>query len=165
MRIYNGTKSQLDLPLSGIQRISVPPRAVSGDIMPSNEFLSLLVSSFDYSEIALIVSGPYEISMCAGVSGSVGFVVQTLEEAIERFAEKKPEEVIVEAKVSQPEEVVKPEEKNDSQDDTNKTKEESADKVDEQPKSKLDVGVVVDTEAKVSQPVVEKAEKKTKKGK
>ena len=170
MRIYNGTKSQLDLPLSGIQRISVPPRAVSGDIMPSNEFLSLLVSSFDYSEIALIVSGPYEISMCAGVSGSVGFVVQTLEEAIERFAEKKPEEVIVEAKVSQPEpvvvkpeEIVKPEEKNDSQDDTNKTEEESADKVDEQ--SKLDVGVVVDTEAKVSQPVVEKAEKKTKKGK
>lgn len=96
MRIYNGTKSQLDLPLSGIQRISIPPRTVSGDVMPSNEFLSLLVSSFDYSEIALIVSGPYEISMCAGVSGSVGFVVQTLEEAIERFAEKKPEEIVEE---------------------------------------------------------------------
>lgn len=92
MRVYNGTNSQLDLPLSGLQRISIPPRTVSGDVMPSNDFLSLLVSSFDYSEIALIVSGPYEISMCAGVSGSVGFVVQSLEEAIERFAEKKPEE-------------------------------------------------------------------------
>ena len=92
MRVYNGTNSQLDLPLSGSQRISIPPRTVSGDVMPSTSFLSLLVSSFDYSEIALIVSGPYEISMCAGVSGSVGFVVQTLEEAIERFAEKKPEE-------------------------------------------------------------------------
>ena len=91
MRIYNGTNSQLNLPLSGIQRISIAPKSVSGDIMPSNEFLSLLVGSFDYSEIALIVSGPYEISMCAGVSGSVGFVVQSLEEAIERFAEKKPE--------------------------------------------------------------------------
>lgn len=92
MRVYNGTNSQLDLPLSGSQRISIPPRTVSGDVMPSNDFLSLLVSSFDYSEIALIVSGPYEITMCAGVSGSVGFVVQSLEEAIERFADKKPEE-------------------------------------------------------------------------
>ena len=92
MRVDNGTNSQLDLPLSGSQRISIPPRTVSGDVMPSNDFLSLLVSSFDYSEIALIVSGPYEITMCAGVSGSVGFVVQSLEEAIERFAEKKSEE-------------------------------------------------------------------------
>ena len=97
MRIYNGTNSVLDLPLSGIQRLSIPPRAVSGDFMPTNEFLSLLVTSFDYSEIAVIVSGPDEISMCAGISGSVGFVVQTLEEAIERFAEKV--EPVVEEKV------------------------------------------------------------------
>ena len=99
MRIYNGTNSQLDLPLSGTQRISVPPHSVSGDIMPSNEFLSLLVSSFDYSEIALIVSGPYEINMCAGVSGSVGFVAQSLDEAIERFAEK--EDVMPVAEVNE----------------------------------------------------------------
>lgn len=103
MRIYNGTNSQLDLPLSGTQRISVPPRSVSGDIMPSNEFLSLLVSSFDYSELALIVSGPYEINMCAGVSGSVGFVAQSLDEAIERFAKKedKPVEKKVEEKTEE----------------------------------------------------------------
>ena len=90
MRIYNGTKSMLDLPLTGIQRLSIPPLAVSGDFMPTNEFLSLLVTTFDYNELAIIVSGPYEISMCAGVSGTVGFVVQSLEEAIERFTEKKP---------------------------------------------------------------------------
>lgn len=95
MRIYNGTNSQLDLPLSGTQRISVPPHSVSGDIMPSNEFLSLLVGSFDYSELALIVSGPYEITMCAGVSGSVGFVVQSLDEAIERFAKKEEDTPVV----------------------------------------------------------------------
>ena len=91
MRIYNGTKSMLDLPLTGMQRLSIPPHAVSGDFMPTNNFLSLLVTTFDYSELAVIVSGPYEISMCAGVPGSVGFVVQTLEEAIERFSEKSPE--------------------------------------------------------------------------
>lgn len=86
MRVYNGTNSQLDLPLSGNQRISISAHSVSGDIMPSTEFLSLLVGSYDYSEIALIVSGPFEINMCSSVSGSVGFVVQSLEEAIERFA-------------------------------------------------------------------------------
>lgn len=94
MRVYNGTKSQLDLPLSNLQRITIPAHAVSGDIMPSTEFLSLLVGSYDYSEIALIVSGPYEINMCAGVSGSTGFVVQSLEEAIERFA---PKEIVTSA--------------------------------------------------------------------
>lgn len=88
MRVYNGTKSQINLPLSGTQRITIPAHSVSGDIMPSNEFLSLLVSSYDYKELALIVSGPFEINMCAGVSGSVGFVVQSLDEAIERFATK-----------------------------------------------------------------------------
>ena len=101
MRIYNGTNSQLDLPLSGTQRITVSPNSVSGDIMPSNEFLSLLVGSFDYSEIALVVSGPYEINMCAGVSGSVGFVVQSLDEAIERFAKKEEDTtpVVTEEKI------------------------------------------------------------------
>lgn len=93
MRIYNGTKSQLDLPLSGIQRISIAPHAVSGDILPSTEFLSLMVTSFDYSEIALIVSGPYEINMCANVSGCAGFIAQSLEEAIERFSSKEEKKV------------------------------------------------------------------------
>lgn len=89
MRVYNGTNSQVDLPLSGSQRITIPSHSVSGDIMPSTEFLSLLVGSYDYSELALIVSGPFEINMCAGVSGCVGFVCQSLEEAIEKFSKDK----------------------------------------------------------------------------
>lgn len=92
MRIYNGTNSQIDMPLTGTQRITIPAHSVSGDIMASSDFLSLLVSSYDYSELALIVSGPYELNLCAQVSGSVGFVVQSLDEAIERFQPKKKEE-------------------------------------------------------------------------
>lgn len=88
MRIYNGTNSNVDIPLSGIQRLQISPKSVSGDFLPSNEFLSLLVTGYDYNEIALIVSGPYEINMCSGVPGAVGFVVQSLEEAIERFNPK-----------------------------------------------------------------------------
>lgn len=87
MRIYNGKNVQLDLPL-GSQRIVIAPKSVSGDLMPNTEFLSLLCTSFDYNELALIVSGPYEINMCSSVSGSVGFVCQSLEEAVERFAPK-----------------------------------------------------------------------------
>lgn len=88
MRIYNGTNSQLTLPLNGNERITIAANSVSGNILPSTEFLSLLVSSFDYNEIAIVVSGPFEINMCAGVSGAVGFVVQSIEEAIEKFANK-----------------------------------------------------------------------------
>lgn len=88
MRIYNGKNSQVDMPLANGQRITIASKSVSGDIMPSNEFLSLLVTSYDYSEIALIVSGPFEINMCSQVSCCAGFVVNSLEEAIERFATK-----------------------------------------------------------------------------
>lgn len=91
MRIFNGTKSVISLPLTETQRITIAPRSVSGDIMPSSNFLSLLVGSYDYGEIALIVSGPYEINMCSQVSGCAGFVVQSLDEAIERFMPKKEE--------------------------------------------------------------------------
>lgn len=94
MRIYNGKNSQVDMPLANGQRISISPKSVSGNIMPSNEFLSLLVSSYDYSEIALIVSGPFEINMCSQVSCCAGFIVTSLEEAIERFAPKKEKEAV-----------------------------------------------------------------------
>lgn len=98
MRIYNGTNSHLNLPLTGSQRITVPPHAVSGDVLPSTDFLSLMVSSYDFSEIAFIISGPFELNMCANVSGATGFVVNSLEEAVERFCPSEKEETKVEKK-------------------------------------------------------------------
>lgn len=92
MRIYNGMNKQVDMPLANGQRLSIAAKSISGDFMPNNEFLSLLVTSFDYSEIALVVSGPFEISMCSQISSCVGFVVNSLEEAIARFAEKDKKE-------------------------------------------------------------------------
>ena len=103
MRVYNGTNSQVDLPLAGDQRITISSHSVSKDIMPSTEFLSLLVSSYDYNELALIVSGPFEINMCSGVSGCVGFVCQSLEEAIERFQPKVENTEDKKEEVNQPE--------------------------------------------------------------
>lgn len=102
MRIYNGKNSQVDMPLANGQRITIASKSVSGDIMPSNEFLSLLVTSYDYSEIALIVSGPFEINMCSQVSCCAGFVVNSLEEAIERFV---PKEEVAKTEVVSKEEI------------------------------------------------------------
>lgn len=93
MRIYNGKKSSLTIPLSGNQRLSIPSHSVSTDFMPNKEFLSLIVTSYDYDEIALIVSGPFEIAMCSQVSGCTGFVTQSLEEAIAKFSPKEDEPV------------------------------------------------------------------------
>ena len=118
MRIFNGTNSSLDIPLNGSLRIQVGPKSVSGDFLPSNEFLSLIVTGYDYSELAIIVSGPYEINMCSSVSGAVGYVVQSLEEAIERFTPKTAQKVeveptkvtVVEAPIEEPKEEKKEEE-------------------------------------------------------
>ena len=88
MRIYNATDSQISLPLIGSMRINIAPHSVSQD------FLSMLVTSYDVNEIALIVSGPYELNTCANIPTATNYVTQTLEEALQRFnKEEKTEEV------------------------------------------------------------------------
>ena len=101
MRIYNGKNSQVDLPLA-TQRLSIPSHSVSKDFMPNNEFLSLLASSYDEKELALIVSGPYEINMCANIPAIVTLVVQSLDEAIARFNPPANAELKVEKKKPEP---------------------------------------------------------------
>lgn len=87
MRIYNAKNSQIDIPLSASgERLTVASKSVSRDFMPNKDFLSLIATAFDYSELALIVSGPFEISMCSQVSCIPGFVVNSLEDAILRFS-------------------------------------------------------------------------------
>lgn len=122
MRIYNGTNSQVDLPLAGSQRITIAPKSVSGDIMSSTELLSLLVTSYTTDELALVVSGPFEINQCAQIPTSASYVVQSLDEAIKRFAPKDEEKK--EETVSEP--VVEPEP--EPVDEAEEVKEEEAPK-------------------------------------
>lgn len=101
MRIFNGTNYQMDLPYAGNDRLTIPPKSPSGNIMCGSDFLSLLITSYDTSEVAIIVSGPFEISACAKVPAAVNYVVQSLDEAIQRFSipvEKVEEPVVEEAK-------------------------------------------------------------------
>ena len=121
MRIYNGKNSQVDIPLA-TQRVTIGPKSVSKDLMPSTEMLQLLSTSFDDSEIALIVSGPTELNLCAGVPSCTPLVVQSLDEALVRFnggdvkpepkPEKKEEEPVAEEPVvEEKEEKEEPEKK------------------------------------------------------
>ena len=98
MRIYNATDSQISLPLIGSMRINIAPHSVSQDFLGGTEFLSMLVTSYDVNEIALIVSGPYELNTCANIPTATNYVTQTLEEALQRFNKEEKTEEVGEAK-------------------------------------------------------------------
>ena len=102
MRIFNGTKSQIDLPLTGDIRLSIAAHTPSKDFAPNNDFLALIVSTYDEHEIALIIGGPYELSMCSTIPACAPLMVQTLDEAVERFSPKKPEPIVEDKKKEEP---------------------------------------------------------------
>ena len=96
MRIFNGTKSQVNLPYAGGQRISISPMSVSGNVGPTDELISLIVTAYRDDELAIIVSGPYELTATSRNPVAVSYVVQSLDEAVQKFAiktEEKKEEV------------------------------------------------------------------------
>lgn len=101
MRIYNGKDSLVCLPLNATQRISIDPHSVSGDFLPSTEFITMVISAYNTDELALIVASPFEINICANIVGAVSYVVQSLDEAITRFAIPK-EEAKKEVKIEEP---------------------------------------------------------------
>ena len=102
MRLYNATNSLQRIPLNpgqgGTQKLEVSSNAVSVSFIPSPEFISLVVSTFSPEQMALIVSGPFEISMCAKMPVTASYIVQSIDEAIQRFA-KKPAAKVEEPKV------------------------------------------------------------------
>ncbi len=92
MRIFNATKAALSFSLPNGQQVTIPGKSVSGDIMANADFLSTLVSSYTQDELAFIVGGPYELNICAGIPTVTTYVVQTLDEALQRFGLKEEEE-------------------------------------------------------------------------
>ena len=85
MRIYNGTKKALTLPYTGGETLTIPAHQPSGNVLCSPEFLSSVITAYNADEIAVIASGPFEISACANIPTAVNYVVQSLDEAIARF--------------------------------------------------------------------------------
>ena len=109
MRIYNARKVQIEMPLGNGSKLIVPGNSVSCEFMPNATIISVFMTSYRSSEIAFIVSGPYEIAMLSNFVGSGDFVVQSLEEAIARFAPKEDPTttttapVVIEEKTTTPE--------------------------------------------------------------
>lgn len=91
MRIFNATNSVLTLPLTSSQNLVVQPKSVSQEFMGSTTFLSMLITSFTNKQIAIVVSGPYELNVCANIPTAVNYTVQTLDDAIKRFCLNKKE--------------------------------------------------------------------------
>ena len=93
----------MNLPFPG-GTVSIAPHSVSGNLGANTQTISMLVTAYNTSEMAFIVSGPFELNLCASIPTVVNYVVQSLEEAIERL-EPKPEKTEAKVEVKKVEKV------------------------------------------------------------
>lgn len=84
MQLYNPTNSSITVPFAG-ERIEVPSHGVSVNFLANPEFVTMIMSAFKPTEIAFIITGAAELTMMAGVLGSIEYSVQSLDEAIQKF--------------------------------------------------------------------------------
>lgn len=136
MKLFNAKNSLIDLPW-GMNRLSVPPKSFSQDFMGTPDFIQLLVTSYDSTELAIVVAGPYELSMCASVPVAVNYVVQSMDEAIQKFGLGKEEKKETPEPVVEPEPVKEPEpEPEVKEEEKMEEKEQPADQTPAEPKKK-----------------------------
>ena len=124
MRIFNGTKKVLTLPYTGGETLTIPAHQPSGNVLCSPEFLSSVITAYNADEIAVIASGPFEISACANIPTAVNYVVQSLDEAIARFNPDAKAKIEAEKKAEPKKEEPKP------------VEDKSTEKIDEKPEVK-----------------------------
>ena len=124
MRIYNGTKKALTLPYTGGETLTIPAHQPSGNVLCSPEFLSSVITAYNTDEIAVIASGPFEISACANIPTATNYVVQSLDEAIARFNPDAKAKIEAEKKSEPKKEEPKP------------VEDKSTEKIDEKPEVK-----------------------------
>lgn len=127
MRIYNGTQSKISIPWLGTNNpvFELEAKTVSGNFMPTNEFLTLLTNSFTPDQIAFIIAGRCEYEVCANVKMAANYTVTSLDEAIDKCTPKKKAEPV--------EEIIKEEkEQAAAEENTEATKEDEVAGVDEE---------------------------------
>lgn len=112
MRIYNATNSQISLPFPG-GRLDIPAHSISGNVGANTEVISTLVSAYSAEEIAFVVSGPFELNLCSSIPTVPTYVVQSLEEALEKFHKSTKKEAIKTAAAAKVEIIEVPEEELD----------------------------------------------------
>lgn len=127
MRIYNGTQSKISIPWLGTNNpvFELEARTVSGNFMPTNEFLTLLTNSFTPDQIAFIIAGRCEYEVCANVKMAANYTVTSLDEAIDKCTPKKKAELVEEIIKEEKEQAV-------AEENTEATKEDEVAGVDEE---------------------------------
>lgn len=127
MRIYNGTQSKISIPWLGTNNpvFELEARTVSGNFMPTNEFLTLLTNSFTPDQIAFIIAGRCEYEVCANVKMAANYTVTSLDEAIDKCTPKKKAEPVEEIIKEEKEQAV-------AEENTEATKEDEVAGVDEE---------------------------------
>jgi hypothetical protein len=117
--------------------------------------LSSVITAYNADEIAVIASGPFEISACANIPTAVNYVVQSLDEAIARFNPdaKKVQEMEKAKAKEEPKPEPKPEPKVEEP-----KKEEPKPEVKEEPKLKPET--IKKEKAKKEQPAEKPEEEK-----
>lgn len=96
MRIYNGKNSQVDMPLNGNLRLTIPSHSVCKPFSATDQFLEMIVSNYDDTELAVVCDGVIEWNQCARIQALQPMLVQTLDEAVQRFSKPEKENMIEE---------------------------------------------------------------------
>jgi len=94
MRIFNATNATLNVPWGSV-RLTINPKSFTNDILGTPDFIKTLITTYTEKEIAILVGGPFELSMCAGVPACVIYVAQSVDEIYKKFgiAETKKEKL------------------------------------------------------------------------
>lgn len=96
MRVYNGKNSQVDMPLNGNLRLTIPSHSVCKPFSATDQFLEMIVSNYDDTELAIVCDGVIEWNQCARIQALQPMLVQTLDEAVQRFSKPEKENMIEE---------------------------------------------------------------------
>lgn len=136
MRLFNATNASIDVPLSHNQRLTIGPFESSGSFMPSADFLSVIVTAFDYGDVYLIVAGPSEYQTCNSVSGASGFVVNSLEEAMDLSKDARIKAGLLLEEAAKPEPEEEPEQEQEDVVDEPEPEPVPVEAVEEEPKGK-----------------------------
>lgn len=120
MRIFNATNATLNVPWGSV-RLTIKPKSFTNDILGTPDFIKTLITTYTEKEIAILVGGPFELSMCAGVPACVIYVAQSVDEIYKKFGiaetkEEKLEPIIDKIKVENPKPEPEPEVCNECED-------------------------------------------------
>lgn len=91
MKVYNPSRFPMDFPLDNGSRIRVAPKEVSSSFFPTTKVLKNLTTAYSTKDVVFLVDSRSEYDLIASVSAAPAYTMNSLEEAIKKFADPTPE--------------------------------------------------------------------------